>query len=111
MPDLKTIIAFLLFPAWLSAATTTVAQSILAPDGTPASGTALIRISAPCRSGTSYVGDKTISVRFTAGAFSVQLVPNDTCVPSGTSYTFVLLLTGGTGSIGGTNTWAQIEAM
>jgi hypothetical protein len=77
-------------------ATTTVTQTIKNPDDTPASGTALIRISKPCKSGANYVGDQTIRVRFTAGAFSVALVPNDTCSPIGTTYTVSWVLAGGT---------------
>lgn len=70
--------------AW--SATTTVSQSIVGPDGLPASGTINIRITAPCASGADYVGAKTISRAF-SGTLVVKLVPNDTCSPSGTSYT------------------------
>ncbi len=83
-------------------AVTTVAQQITNPDGSLASGTAYIRISAPCRSGAVYVGDKTIAVRFQAGAFAVLLVPNDTCVPAATSYTVAWMLNGGSAR---TQTW------
>jgi len=79
--------------AW--AGTTTVTQTILGPDGQPASGQALIRLSAPCQSGANYIGERTIQVKFTAGVFSVSLIPNDTCVPNGTSYTVAWQLTGG----------------
>lgn len=80
-------------PGW--AALTTVTQSVKAPDGTPASGTVYIRISAACNSGSDYIGDKTLTVKFTNGAFSAHLVPNDTCDPAGTSYSVSWQLTGG----------------
>ena len=71
-------------------ATTTVTQPVIGPDGLPASGQALIRISAACKSGDTYVGQRTIPVKFNAtppagqaNNFSVPLVPNDTCVVSG----------------------------
>lgn len=74
-----------------SGATTTVAQTVRNSDGSLASGTVMIHITAACRSGSDYIGDKTISVKFTGGNFTVTLVPNDTCVPSGTSYTVAWL--------------------
>lgn len=70
--------------AW--SATTTVSQPIVGPDGLPASGTVNIRITAACASGSDYVGTNTVARTF-AGTLTVKLVPNDTCVPSGTSYT------------------------
>jgi len=76
-------------------ATTTLTQTVVNPDGTPASGTVYIRPSAACQSGSDYVGNQTVSVTFSGGAFSVSLVPNDTCVPSGTSYTASWALAGG----------------
>jgi hypothetical protein len=83
------IIFGLLYVASMSAATT-VTQSVVGPDGQPAAGQALIRISAACKSGSTYVGQRTISVKFTsvvpsgqANNFSVPLVPNDTCVVAG----------------------------
>ena len=81
-------LAILASTAWC--ATTTVTQTVVGPDGNPASGQALIRISAACKSGSTYVGQRTISIKFTATTpagqvnnFSVPLVPNDTCVVSG----------------------------
>lgn len=84
----------------LWAATTTVTQRVLNPDGTLASGTAYIRESAACQSGTDYVGANTVAVRFSNGSFSVNLLPNDTCVPHGTSYLVVWALSGG-------RTWSE----
>jgi hypothetical protein len=81
------------------AQTTIVTQAVVGPDGQPTDGTAFIAISAACQSGTSYVGNRTIVVRFKDGAFSVGLVPNDSCITSGgstsTSYTVSWTLTGG----------------
>ena len=104
---MKPLLLFaIILPAWGFAATTTVAQSVLNPDGTLASGTALIRISTPCASGANYVGDETIRVRFVAGAFTVALVPNDACITAAgqlnTTYTVSWLLLGGTPR---TETW------
>ncbi len=89
-------------PAWITQwfsqngpAPTTVAQTILNPDGSPASGQVMIRPSAACASGPVYVGAKTLTVKFTSGAFSVPLMPNDTCAPQGTSYTVTWTLAGG----------------
>ena len=100
---MKRLLAFLLFGGVIWAATTTVTQTVTGPDGNPASGTALIRISAPCVAGTTYVGDRTIAVRFTAGNFSTTLVPNDACVnvatnAADTTYSVTWTLTGGTTS-------------
>lgn len=88
------LISIFLIAILTAVAGTTVSQTVVGPDGLPANGQALIRISAACRSGSDYVGDRTIQVKFT-GTFSVNLVPNDTCRPSGTSYTVSWLLTGG----------------
>jgi hypothetical protein len=85
-------------PGWASL--TTVTQSVKAPDGTPASGTVYIRITAACNSGGDYIGDKTLTVKFTGGAFAVRLVPNDTCNPAGSSYSVSWQLTGG-------KTWSE----
>ncbi len=86
--------------AW--AQTTTVTQMIVGPDGNPTGGKAFIRITAPCQGVAAYVGMRTITVQFTSAIppgqtnnFSVGLVPNDTCVPAGTSYSTSFLLTGG----------------
>jgi len=109
---MRLLLLFLLLAFPALAAVTTVAQSVHAPDGTLADGKALIRISKSCQSGVNYVGDKTIRVDFLAGAFTVNLVPNDTCSPSGytgstcpdcrTSYTVAWLLNDGTAH---TETW------
>jgi hypothetical protein len=102
---MRLLIPFLLAYAAL-ASTTTVQQTIIGPDSQPTSGKAFIRISAACQSGSNYVGEKTIVVPFTGGAFSVALVPNDTCagqVAAGsTSYTVAWLLNGG---MNYTETW------
>jgi hypothetical protein len=95
-----TILALLAASAPLWSATTTVTQTVVNPDGTPASGTVYIRPSAACRSGSDYVGLQTVSIRFSGGAFSARLVPNDTCAPSGTTYTASWALDGG-------STWVQ----
>ncbi len=70
-------------PLW--AANTTVSQHITNPDGTDASGTAYIRMSGTCKNGSNYVGDKTITQKFTAGVFSVSLVPTDACPTTGSA--------------------------
>lgn len=78
----------------LAATLTTVTQNVVNPDGTPASGQATIKINGSCQSASDYVGLKTITEKFTAGAFSVQLVSNDGgCI--GTSYSVAWALTGG----------------
>lgn len=89
------LLAFLTARGW--AALTTVTQTVKGPDGLPANGTAYIRITNVCVSGADYIGDKTLAVRFSNGAFAVALVPNDGCVPSGTSYTVSWQLGGGKG--------------
>lgn len=85
-------------PGWASLSTVT--QSVKAPDGTLANGAVYIRITAACNSGSDYIGDKTLTVKFTSGAFAVRLVPNDTCTPAGTSYSVSWQLTGG-------KTWSE----
>lgn len=80
-------------PGW--AALTTVTQTVKSPDGALASGTVFIRITAACRSGADYIGDKTVMSQFTNGAFAIRLVPNDRCVPAGTSYSVSWQLIGG----------------
>jgi len=79
------------------AAVTVVAQTIVGPDGNPAAGQMLIRISKACRTKGAYVGAKTIAVKFAAtqSNFSVQLVPNDADGCKGTSYSVARLITGG----------------
>jgi len=81
----KVFIVLFMVVIGLTASTTTVSQTVKGPDGTVASGQVLIRITNACVSGSDYVGDKTISVKVTDGAFSVALVPNDTCTIVGTS--------------------------
>ena len=76
---------------------TTIAQTIVGPDGNPAAGQMLIRISAACRTQSAYVGKETIVVKFSAvvNNFSVKLVPNDADGCRGTNYSVARLLTGG----------------
>jgi hypothetical protein len=78
------IITFLTAVAAL-AATTTVQQTVNGPDGLPAGGTVTIQLTAACRNGSSMVGDRLLTVKFAAGAFSTSLVPTDACVTSGSS--------------------------
>lgn len=75
----------LLFPLLLSASTSTITQTITGADGNVVSGTAYIRISAACRSGSNYIGNNTITVPFTAGNFTVNLVPTDGCPTQGSN--------------------------
>jgi hypothetical protein len=89
-------------PSWITQwfsqngpAPTTVAQTILNPDGSPASGQAIVALNAACTSGSQYVAEKTIIRKFVAGAFSMHLMPNDTCVPQGTSYSVSWTMAGG----------------
>lgn len=88
----------------LSAATTTVTQAVIGPDGLPASGTVYIRITAACSYGGSYVGIKTLAVRFYPTApFTINLVPNvgldgtfgGSGACAGTSYTASWTFVGG----------------
>ena len=74
---------------------TTVAQTIIGPDGRTVEGHVRIRPSSVFSSGSDYVGEKEITVWFTAGAFSVSLIPNDSGLPAGTSYTAVWQLSSG----------------
>jgi hypothetical protein len=76
---------------------TTIAQTIVGPDGNPAAGQMLIRISTACRTQSAYVGRETIVVKFSAivNNFSVKLVPNDADGCRGTNYSVARLLTGG----------------
>jgi hypothetical protein len=62
------------------AGTTTVSQTIYGPDGNVVNGRALIRISAACIAGSTYVGTRTIVANFSGGVFSQALEPNDACV-------------------------------
>jgi hypothetical protein len=81
---MKPVFVSLLSVAAAFSQTTTVTQSVLDATGNPANGTVLIRLSAACESGSTYVSVRTIRVSFTGGNFSIALVPNDTCVPAGT---------------------------
>jgi hypothetical protein len=106
---MRRLILFLAAAVPLAAATTTVTQPIVGPDGQPGSGVAYIRITAPCSYGGSYVGERTITVKFApsgsppATTFSVALVPNvgtngsfgGTGACAGTSYTVSWVFTGG----------------
>ena len=76
----------ILLPGLLWGETTTVTRMVVTPEGALADGTAYIRITAPCVSGSTHVEALTNTVRFVAGNFSVKLVANDSCVPEGTSY-------------------------
>jgi hypothetical protein len=87
----------------LAAGTTTVTETVIAPDGSLASGQAIITISYPCQSGTDHVGGKPIVANFSNGAFTISLVPNDTCTPGPTTYSVSWVLSGGTQW---TETWA-----
>src|SRR5271165_4256248 len=78
-------ILILLTVATSWAATTTVTQSVVNPDGTPASGMVYIRASAACQVGADYVGVGTVTVNFSNGSFTANLVPNDAC--GGSTYT------------------------
>jgi hypothetical protein len=75
----------LLLSYQLFATRTTISQVVRGPDGFPASGTAVISISAACRSGTDYIVDRAPAVVFKGGAFSVSLVATDSCALSGGS--------------------------
>ena len=106
---MRKLILFLAAAVPLVAATTTVTQPIVGPDGQPGSGVAYIRITAPCSYGGSYVGEKTITVKFApsgsppATTFSVALVPNvgtngsigGSGACAGTSYTVSWAFAGG----------------
>jgi hypothetical protein len=94
-------------PLW--ATTTTVTQTLVGPDGLPASGTVYIRITAACSYAGSYIGTKTLALKFgpsgspAVTTFSTALVPN--VAPdgtlngsggcAGTSYTVSWAFTGG----------------
>lgn len=92
---MKKLFCMLLLAAPVWASLTTITQSVKAPDGTLVNGTVYIRITAACSSGSDYISDKTLAVKFASGAFSVRLVPNDTCDPAGTSYSVSWQVTGG----------------
>ncbi len=96
----KELVLFLL-PCALWGANTTVIRTVIGRDGMPANGTAYIRLTEPCVSGSIHVAAQTKAVHFVAGDFSVSLVPNDTCVPAGTSYTVGWII----GDLTATETW------
>ncbi|MGD0869099.1 MAG: hypothetical protein ABSB88_06080 [Bryobacteraceae bacterium] len=110
----------ILYATSMWAATTTVSQSVVGPNNQPASGQALIRLSAACKSSGSYVGQQTIAVKFTAtpptgqtNNFNVALIPNDTCIvsgptPAGWSGTVAYWV--GNSVTYGTQTWLAIAA-
>ena len=68
--------------------TTTVSDTLYASDGSLAQGAVHIRLRTACIAPGGYVISalSTDTVFVTSGVFSKALVPNDTCVPSGTSY-------------------------
>jgi len=72
----------------LLAQTTTVQGTIIAVDGTMASGYITARLNVPCTTpGGNDIGAlESDPIPVTAGALSAGLMPNDTCSPSGTSY-------------------------
>jgi hypothetical protein len=71
----------------LSAALTTVEQTIKNPDGATFNGHLEIKLNEICtEAGGSLIYPETKVVAVSAGAFTVQLYPNTTCTPSGTSY-------------------------
>lgn len=67
--------------AW--AQCTTVRQHVVLPDGSPASGSVQIAMSASCQSATAYVGTAKSTVKFSGGNFAACLIPNDTCTAAG----------------------------
>jgi hypothetical protein len=77
-------------------ATTQVTDTIYHADGTPASGTVLISWPAFTTSAGQSVPSGSTSATITAGALSVQLVPNAGANPFGTYYTAVYHLDDGT---------------
>jgi hypothetical protein len=68
------------------AATTEVADTIKYADGTTANGYLVIEWPSFTNAGGILIGAGKKKVKFTAGTFTVNLEPNDTAVPSGTSY-------------------------
>ena len=90
----RILVLLLLASASLFAATTTVSQSVVLPNGSLANGTALIRITVACTSGSTYIGQQTVATTLLGGAFSVNLAPNDTCTPRGTSYSVSWMICG-----------------
>lgn len=88
--------ALLLFTFALTLqANTIVQQTVKNPDGSLAAGIVHIKNSTMCTTGSSMLGNAVITVRFTAGAFSVSLIPNDTCTPTGSAYSVSWQLSGG----------------
>jgi hypothetical protein len=86
---LRLLLTFIVFqltvPSLAFPALSTVTQTVLGPDGKPASGVVYIRITAACRNGVNYVGNNTVTVQFTGGNFSVALVPTDGCPTQGSN--------------------------
>lgn len=88
----------------LAQTTTTVTEQVVTASGAAASGKADIRITGACQSGTYYVGQFAIEVKFNATTpaqnggqnnFSVTLIPNDLGGCAGSSYSVTWTLTGG----------------
>ena len=115
---MKRLLVVLFAATSMWAATTTVSQMVVGPNNMPAAGQAQIRLSAACKSGGSYVGQQTITVKFTgtpapgqANNFSVPLVANDTCVvsgPSPTGWSGIVPYTAGANVTYGTQSWLAI---
>jgi hypothetical protein len=113
---MKRLLLFLAASASMFGATTTITQTVNLSNGNPANGTALIRISVACTSGSVYIGQQTVAATFLSGAFSVNLTPNDTCVPAGTSYVVSWLLCGASSGAttakpcpnGATQSWSEV---
>ena len=82
---MKRWLALFVLAVGCRAATTTVAQTLIGPDGSLMTGDALIKLSAACVSGSNYAGPQGVDVQFAAGACSVNLVPTDACPVSGGS--------------------------
>jgi hypothetical protein len=100
------LLLFFSISASLFAQTTTVTEPVDGADLQGANGRGSIQISAPCRSGTTHVGLAPIPVTVSGGAFSVNLVPNDTCIPAGTSYTVTWQMSSATP--GAAQQWQEI---
>src|SRR5579859_2541230 len=72
--------------ALLAQATVTVNGPMADPSLVNATGTATIRITAPCVYAGTRIGQRDITARVTGGSFSVPLVPNDACRDDGGQY-------------------------
>lgn len=101
-------VCLLPFPAWAQIKTT-VTDSLLGPDGSPASGTMTISAAGAFRSADGYnvAQGWQIQVPVSAGSFSVTLIPNQGATPSGQndSYTVTYNLTSSLGTSYWTETW------